>query len=93
MANSSNDLDTQPEQDIPPAQVVSLSMGLVLGSGLILGALIGALIGHFLLDNAFGFGHDIAVGALVGAAIAAIVSITTVKTLSSRVAKRNMDRS
>ncbi|MGI8406513.1 MAG: hypothetical protein ACR2OE_17420 [Thermomicrobiales bacterium] len=89
MVRNSRNLDTQPEQDVRPSKLVSLSMGLMLGSGLIMGALIGALIGHFLLDDAFGLGHDVTVGAIAGAIVGAILSITSVKVLSSRVAEKN----
>lgn len=89
MVRNSRNLDTQPEQDVRPSKLVSLSMGLMLGSGLIMGALIGALTGHFLLDDAFGLGHDVTVGAIAGAIAGAILSITSVKALSARVAEKH----
>lgn len=92
MVRNARNLDTQPEQDVRPSKLVSLSTGLMLGFGLIMGALIGALIGHFLLDDAFGLGHDVTVGAIAGAIVGAMLSITSVKVLSARVAEKNRHR-
>ena len=81
--------DAQPEQDIRPSRLASLSMGLVVGSALLLGGLIGALIGHFLLEDAFGLGHDVTVGAVSGAIIAVALGILSVRAVSSHVAERH----
>ena len=81
-------LDTQPEPDLPPAELASLSLGLFLGAGLVLGTMIGALIGHFWLDDAFGWGQDVLVGAVVGAILGALLSIGGVRLLTSRIAHR-----
>lgn len=86
--NDRPNLDIQPEPDLPASELASLSMGLLLGSGLILGALLGALFGHFQLNNAFGWGQDIAVGAVVGLVLGGLLSSLAVKLLSSRLAKR-----
>ncbi len=91
--SSNVDLDTQPEKDVRPSRMVSLSLGLVLACGLIIGALIGALVGHFLLDNAFGLGHDIMLGAIVGAVIVDILGLVAVRAMSSQVADKNRSRS
>jgi len=93
VVKNSRNLDTQPEQDARPARLVSLSMGLMLGCGLIMGALVGALLVHFLLDDAFGLGHDVTIGAIAGAIVGAILSVASVKALSSRVAEKNRGRS
>lgn len=89
------DLDTQPEKDVPPSRMLSLSMGLLLGCGMILGTLLGALVGHFLLDDALGLGseHDIWVGAIAGAIIVGVIAVVSVKALSARAADRDQHRS
>lgn len=81
-------LDVQPEPDLPPSEFASLSLGLLLGSGVILGAMLGALFGHFQLDDAFGLGQDVLVGAIGGIILGAILSITAVKLIVARVARR-----
>src|SRR5690625_4412565 len=83
------DLDTQPEIDQPGYRLLSLGMGLLLGCGLILGALLGGLAGHFLLDDALGATGDIVVGAIVGAIIIAILVVLGIRTLSTRMATRS----
>jgi hypothetical protein len=80
------DRDTQPEIDDSPSELAALTMGLVLGAGLILGALLGSLAGHFWLDDAFGRG--ILVGAVVGAIVLASIGIAFVRLLTARVAAR-----
>jgi hypothetical protein len=87
------DLDTQPEVDQPPYRLLSLSVGLLIGCGLILGALLGGLAGHFLLNDAFGFDHDILYGAIAGAIIVAIIAVASVKLLSGRMESRYDRRS
>lgn len=82
------DLDTQPEVDQPSYRLLSLGMGLLLGCGLILGTLLGALVGHFLLNDAFGFDHDILYGAIAGAIIVAVIAFASVKLLSGRMESR-----
>ncbi len=58
--------DVQPEADRSASGLLSLSIGLILGCGLVIGGGIGALLGHFMLDNAFGWGQDVALGAILG---------------------------
>lgn len=70
-ADPNLDLGREPEADASPARLVSLGLGLILSAGLIFGALIGALVGHFWLDGAFGLGRDVLVGALIGALVPA----------------------
>lgn len=76
-------LDVQPEPDLPPGTLVSLTMGLFLSTGLIVSAGLGAILGHHLLDNAFGLGQDIVIGAIAGALIGATLAIELVRTAAS----------
>ena len=82
-------LDRQPEVDPSPARMASLSMGLILSAGLIFGALIGGLIGHFWLDDAFGLGQDVLVGAIVGALVLAALGAGFVRALTARMSDRS----
>lgn len=82
------DLDRQPEEDLSPSALASLSTGLVPSAGLIFGALIGALVGHFWLDDAFGLGQDVLVGAIIGAIVLAILGVLLVRLITARVADR-----
>jgi|GEM_PF-2010294 len=90
MSNHQN-LNVQPEPDLPPSEIASLSLGLLLGSGVILGAMLGALFGHFQLDDAFGFGQDVLVGAIGGIILGILLSVTAVKLLVARVARREQE--
>jgi hypothetical protein len=82
------EFDTQPEKDVSRSRMLSLSMGLLLGCGLILGGLLGALTDHFLVDGVFGIGsdNDIWIGAVAGAIIVAIIAVGSVRKLSARAA-------
>ncbi len=78
-----DDIDKQMEGDVSPAGLLFLTVGLVVGCGLILGALIGALIGHFVLDPDFGMANGTAIGSLVGAVIVACLGYVGLRTASS----------
>lgn len=82
------ELDIQPEQDLPKSNLLFQTVGLFAGCGLILGALPGALVGHFVLEDAFGLGTDSAIwlGALIGAIAVAMLASVLISTLSSRIA-------
>jgi hypothetical protein len=64
-----DDLDRQMEGDVSPAGLLFLTVGLVVGCGLILGALVGALLGHFMLDPNLGMAHGTSIGSLAGAIV------------------------
>jgi uncharacterized membrane protein YeaQ/YmgE (transglycosylase-associated protein family) len=72
-------LDVQPEVDLPAGTLASLSMGLFFSTGLILAAGLGAILGHHLLHDAFGLEHDILLGAIVGAILGAVVAVESVR--------------
>jgi cation transporter-like permease len=93
MLNHYEDLDTQPEKDLPLSRLISLSMGLVAGCGLILGGLIGALVGHFLLENALGPELVVAVAAIVGAIVVVIIGVTSILFMSSRADATHLQQS
>ena len=82
------DLDRQPEHDDSPSELAELTMGLILGAGRILGALLGRLAGHFWLDDAFGRGRGILVGAVIGAIVLASIGIVCVRLFTARMAAR-----
>jgi hypothetical protein len=66
-----DDLDKQMEGDVSPAGLLFLTVGLVVGCGLILGGLFGALLGHFWLAPGYGLAHATVIGSIVGAVIVA----------------------
>ncbi len=68
-----DDLDKQMEGDVSPAGLLYLTVGLVIGFGLILGALFGALLGHFVLDPQFGIGHLTTIASFAGAIVVAVL--------------------
>ena len=68
-----DDLDKQMEGDVSPAGLLYLTVGLVIGFGLILGALFGALLGHFVLDPQFGMAHLTTIASFVGAIAVAML--------------------
>ena len=75
----------QPAPDPTPRRMLALSTGLVIGTSLIFGALLGGVLGHFLLDNAFGLEHDVWVGAVVGAIVLVALGLGLVRFLATRV--------
>jgi hypothetical protein len=77
--NQSQNLDVQPEVDLPPGTLASLSMGLFLSTGLIIAAGLGAILGHHLLHNAFGLGQDILIGGIAGAIVGGLLAIELVR--------------
>ncbi|HWV34765.1 MAG TPA: hypothetical protein VNZ55_03980 [Thermomicrobiales bacterium] len=81
-------MDTQPEVDETPSELVSLSTGIVVALGFILGGLIGALLGHFWLDDAFGWGQDVTVGAVIGIIVGGALAITGERFAVHRLASR-----
>jgi hypothetical protein len=85
------ELDRQPETDMPGFRLLSLSVGLLAGCGLILGALLGSLVEHFVVDGVLGIGTngDIWMGAVVGAIVVAIIAVFSVRRMSSRMAARH----
>lgn len=72
-------LDVQPEVDLPPGTLASLSLGLILSTGLIIATGLGAILGHHLLHDAFGLDQDILIGAIAGAIIGATLAIELVR--------------
>lgn len=66
------DLDRQMAGDVSPAGLLFMTVGLVVGCGLILGALIGAMIGHFVLDLDLGVANGTVIGSLVGALLVSV---------------------
>lgn len=68
-----NDIDKQMGGDVSPAGLLYLSVGLVIGFGLIVGGLFGALLGHFVLDPQFGTAHITTIASLVGAIVVAVL--------------------
>ena len=78
-----DDLDKQMEGDVSPAGLLFLTVGLVVGCGLILGGLFGALLGHFVLDPEYGMAHGTSIGALVGAITLAILGFIALRTVAS----------
>lgn len=77
-----DDLDKQMEGDVSPAGLLFLTVGLVVGCGLILGALFGALLGHFVLDPEFGVAHGTSIGSLVGAIVFASLGYVALRAVA-----------
>ena len=74
-----DDLDKQMEGDVSPAGLLFLTVGLVVGCGLILGGLFGALLGHFVLDPDLGLAHGTVIGSVVGAVIVATLGFIALR--------------
>ncbi len=79
-------LDMQPEKDQPAWRLLSLGTGLIAGCGLILGALLGALVGHFLLEDALGTTLDIVIPAIIGGLVVVAIGVIAIRRMSSRIA-------
>ena len=73
------DLDKQMEGDVSPAGLVYLTVGLVVGFGLILGALFGALLGPFVLEPDFGMTNGTFIGSVVGAVIISVLAFIALR--------------
>ena len=68
-----HDLDEQMEGDVSPAGLLYMTVGLVVGCGLMLGGLIGSMLGHFWLEPEFDMTSGTVIGALVGAGLFAML--------------------
>lgn len=78
-----DDLDKQMEGDVSTAGLLYLTVGLVVGFGLILGGLFGALLGHFVLDLSFGLAHSTTIAALVGAFLVSMLCYIALRAAAS----------
>jgi F0F1-type ATP synthase assembly protein I len=83
-------LDVQPEPDLSASETAAASMGLVLSSSLIIGTGVGAMVGHALLDNAFGLGQDVLLGAIVGALLLGSLGVAIVTAITAWFARREV---
>jgi hypothetical protein len=75
---------TEPDDDLPASGVVSLGLGLLLAVGMVLFSGIGAILGHSLFDNVFGWGQDPLIGAACGLVIGILFAIVVIRILSGR---------
>jgi hypothetical protein len=89
MQNNVN-LDVQPEPDLSPSETAASAMGLVVASTLIIGTGIGAMVGHGMLENAFGLGQDILLGAIIGAILMGGLGISVVMAITARFARNEV---
>lgn len=65
-------------------QLATLGLGIFVGGGVLIGALLGAIVGHFWLDNAFGWDQDVLVGAIVGTVIGVLLTWAAMKVITHR---------
>lgn len=79
------ELDRQMEGDVSPAGLLYMTVGLAVGCGLMLGGLIGAMIGHFVLEPDYGMANGTIIGSLVGAVV-----ISTLAYLGLRAASMHL---
>ena len=83
-----SNLDVQPEPDLPPSVLAEQTVGLLVGDGMILFTGVGAILGQQLLDNAFGWGQDLLVGAAAGATFGILGGMELVHILAGRLRRK-----
>jgi len=73
--NHNPTIHTQPEYEENGIELVEMSTGLVIAVGFILGGMIGSLVGHFMLTDAFGLGQDVIVGGVIGIIVGGLLTL------------------
>lgn len=76
--------ETMPDDNAPASSIVSMGLGLLVAVGIVLFAGIGAIIGHTVFDDIFGWGQDPLVGAAIGLIIGIGLAFVSVGFISGR---------
>ena len=72
--NHNPTIHTQPEYEETGIELLEMSTGLVLAVGFMLGGMFGSLIGHFMLNDAFGLDQDVIVGSIIGIIVGGLLA-------------------
>jgi MFS family permease len=68
-----------------PSEIASQGIGLMTAVGLIIGAIIGALLANAYLDTSLGTEAEFLIGALAGAGLGVVASTLVVRALTKKI--------